>query len=55
MREADILATAQELRSQIRLRAGLANNWPLISEELRQFYLMLARRTEGVGSVEKMQ
>ena len=55
MREADLLATAKELRSQVRSRAGLEGDWPRASAEMQQFYLMLARRIEGLETKEAMQ
>jgi hypothetical protein len=55
MREADLLATAKELRSQIRQRAGLEAAWERASVEMQNFYLMLARRVEGLEAKESMQ
>jgi hypothetical protein len=55
MREADLLAAAKELRSQIRQRAGLSTDWNKASREMQDFYLMLARRVEGVEARESMQ
>ncbi len=55
MREADLLATAKELRSQIRLRAGLEADWNRATLEMQNFYLMLARRAEGLEAKEQMQ
>lgn len=55
MREADLLATAKELRSQIRTRAGLDGSWEKASHEMQQFYLVLARRVEGLEPKENLQ
>ena len=55
MREADLLATAKELRSQIRTRAGLEGGWEKASTEMQSFYLMLARRVEGLEPKESLQ
>ena len=55
MREADLLATAKELRSQIRTRCGLDANWNKASLEMQNFYLMLARRVEGLEPRESLQ
>ena len=55
MREADLLATAKELRSQIRTRCKLDPSWEKASHEMQQFYLMLARRVEGLEPRESLQ
>ena len=46
--ERDLLDTARELRAQVRARAGLPANWEQASEAMRGWYLMLARRAEGM-------
>ena len=55
MKEADLLATAKELRSQIRLRCGLDPDWSKASPDLQQFYLLLARRVEGLETKGSLQ
>ena len=55
MRETDLLATAKELRSQIRTRAGLDADWQKATYEMQQFYLMLARRAEGLKETGNLQ
>jgi hypothetical protein len=55
MREADLLATAKELRNQIRIRCGLDASWNKASVEMQNFYLMLARRIEGLEPKESLQ
>ena len=56
MREEDLLATAKELRQQIRSRAGL-DGWPWerASKDMQSFYLVLARRIEGLEPKESLQ
>ncbi len=46
--ETDLLQTAKELRGQIRRRAGLALDWEKASREMQAWYLLLARRAEGL-------
>jgi hypothetical protein len=52
MRDSDLLATAKELRSQIRQRCNLNADWNKASLEMQNFYLMLARRIEGLEPKE---
>jgi hypothetical protein len=51
--ESELWQTAKELRAQVRQRAGLATNWEKMSEGMRAWYLLLARRAEGLE--EKLQ
>ena len=46
--EKDLLDTARELRAQIRARAGLPAAWEKASAAMRDWYLHLARRAEGL-------
>jgi hypothetical protein len=46
--ERDLLDTARELRAQVRARAGLAADWEQASAAMRDWYLRLARRAEGM-------
>jgi hypothetical protein len=55
MREEDLLATAKELRSQIRSRCGLDAHWERASKDMQSFYLVLARRIEGLEPKESLQ
>lgn len=53
--ENDLLETAKEIRKQVRARAGLELDWDKASPAMRAWYLMLARRAEGVEKVETRQ
>jgi len=46
--EQALLDTAKELRAQVRQQAGLQADWNKITPEMKAWYLMLARRAEGV-------
>ena len=46
--ERDLLDTARELRSQVRARAGLSAAWEQASEAMRNWYVLLAKRAEGL-------
>lgn len=53
LREEDIVQTAKALRMQVRQLAGLQCDWERASNEMRAWYLMLAKRAEGLE--EKLQ
>lgn len=53
LREEDLVQTAKEFRTQIRARAGLRCDWNKASKEMQAWYLLLARRAEGLE--EKLQ
>jgi hypothetical protein len=59
MKQADLLETAKELRTQVRAKAGLLPLWDDASQSMQDFYLMLARRAEGLDApdwkVERLQ
>lgn len=46
--ESALLDTAKELRAQIRGRAGLKCDWDKADSSMRAWYMMLARRAEGL-------
>jgi len=46
--ERDLLETARELRSQVRARAGLPAAWEQASESMQNWYVLLAKRAEGL-------
>jgi hypothetical protein len=46
--EKELLVAAQELRAQVRQRAGLSADWERASPGMREWYLMLAKRTDSV-------
>ena len=53
--EKDLLDTARELRAQVRGRAGLPAAWDRASESMRNWYVLLALRAEGLESVVAKQ
>ena len=46
--EEELLKTAKELRTQVRKLAGLECDWEKASPKMKTWYLMLARRAEGL-------
>ena len=53
LRDADIVATAKELRSMVRKTAGLDTDWDKADAGMKAWYIMLAKRAEGLE--EKLQ
>lgn len=53
MHEEDLVQTAKELRAGVRKLAGLGLDWEKASREMRAWYMMLAKRAEGLE--EKLQ
>lgn len=52
-REEEIVATAKELHRMVRGLANLPADWAKQSEGMKRWYMMLARRAEGLE--EKLQ
>jgi hypothetical protein len=48
LREEDVIQTAKEIRRDVRRLAGLELDWEKAGAEMRAWYIMLARRAEGL-------
>lgn len=44
----ELVETAKEIRKMVRGLAGLSEDWEKATSEMQSWYLMLAKRAEGI-------